>query len=242
VEGLYLSPVSAAAREYTARVVSDIVSRYALDGIHFDYMRYPTDQFDYSAASVAAFRAEALGTLSIAARDRLDVLARSTVTAWADALPDAWAQFRRDRLTQLATGLRAAALAARPGIVVSAAVNPNADEARTARLQDWRLWALTGIVDALCPMIYTTDATEFSLTVARVKTDAGPAPVWAGIGAYRLTPARTTENLRAVRKAGVAGVLLYSYDSLTSSDAPSNYFSLIRPALLEQQSQSSIGR
>jgi len=233
VEGLYLSPVLPASREYTVSVVTDLVSRYNLDGIHFDYLRYPTDQFDYSTSTLAAFRADAAVTLTKDVRDRLDRQANTNVAAWPDALPDAWSQFRRDRLTQLATALRTAARAARPDIVVSAAVAPNADEARTGRLQDWRLWARTGIVDVLCPMIYTVDPQEFSAAVTRVKSDAGAVMVWAGIGAYRLTPARTTENLRVVRKAGVAGVLLYSYDSLTSGDAVPNYFSLIRTALLD---------
>ncbi len=241
VEGLYLSPVAPASREYTVSVINDIASRYAIDGLHLDYLRYPSEQFDYSAATIAAFRADVLARTSTADREKLDRLAISNITAWPDALPEAWAQFRRDRLTQLAASLRATALAARPGIVVSAAVAPNAEEARQGRLQDWREWARAGLLDAIAPMIYTPDAAEFATALTRMKTDAGPTPVWAGIGAYKLSPARTNENVRAVRKAGVAGVLLFSYDSLSGGDAAPNYFSLIRPTLLEQ-AQASIGR
>jgi hypothetical protein len=43
--------------------------------------------------------------------------------------------------------------------------------------------------------------------------------VWAGIGAYRLTPADTVENIRAARRAGAAGVLLFSYDSVRQAAA-----------------------
>lgn len=241
VEGLYLSPVTAASREYTASVINDIVSRYDIDGLHLDYLRYPNDQFDYGPSTLAAFRLDAMPNVTAAQREKLDRAAITTVTAWPDALPAEWAQFRRDRITQLATMLRATALAARPGITISAAVAPNADEARAGRLQDWRLWARTGIVDALAPMIYTADPAEFSTAVTRMKNDAGNAAVWAGIGAYKLTPARTTENLRVVRKASIAGVLVYSYDSLSAGDATPNYFSLIRPALLDL-AQPPIGR
>lgn len=241
VEGLYLSPVAPASREYTVSVINDIVSRYAIDGLHLDYLRYPGEQFDYSVATIAAFRADVLARTSTADREKLDRLALSNITAWPDAMPEAWAQFRRDRLTQLAASLRATALAARPGIVVSAAVAPNADEARQGRLQDWREWARAGLLDAIAPMIYTPDVAEFATALTRMKTDAGTTPVWAGIGAYKLSPARTNENVRAVRKAGVAGVLLFSYDSLSGGDAAPNYFSLIRPTLLEQ-AQASIGR
>lgn len=234
VEGLYLSPVLPASRDYTASVIRDLVSRYELDGIHLDYLRYPNEQFDYSASTLAAFRADAAATVTTATRDRLDQLTRTNAAAWPDALPGPWMQFRRDRLTLLATALRTTALSARPGISVSVTVAPNADDARDGRLQDWRQWARAGIVDALCPMIYTTNPEEFATAVSRVKSDAGSAAVWAGIGAFKLTPARSAENLRAVRRAGMAGVLFYSYDSLSSGAAPSNYFSLIRTALLDQ--------
>ena len=37
----------------------------------------------------------------------------------------------------------------------------------------------------------------------------------AGIGAYRLTPLQTVENIQAARKLGVTGIVLFSYDSMT---------------------------
>jgi hypothetical protein len=44
--------------------------------------------------------------------------------------------------------------------------------------------------------------------------------VWAGIGAYQLSPAQTLSHIAAARKLGVAGVILFSYDSLV---APPNH-------------------
>jgi hypothetical protein len=40
--------------------------------------------------------------------------------------------------------------------------------------------------------------------------------VWAGIGAYRLTPTQTIENIQTARRLGAAGIVLFSYDSLTN--------------------------
>ena len=42
--------------DHTVGVVRDIVSRYAVDGVHLDYVRYPNDEFDYSRGALAAFR------------------------------------------------------------------------------------------------------------------------------------------------------------------------------------------
>ena len=56
VEGLYASPVTPDAAQYVERVVSDIVTRYPVSGVHLDYIRYPSNLFDHSQASLLAFR------------------------------------------------------------------------------------------------------------------------------------------------------------------------------------------
>ena len=40
-EGVYVDPRSEPAREHTLAVFSDIVSRYRVEGFHYDYARYP---------------------------------------------------------------------------------------------------------------------------------------------------------------------------------------------------------
>jgi len=41
IEGLYLDPANPAVREYIADIVHDITSRYDVNGIHLDFIRYP---------------------------------------------------------------------------------------------------------------------------------------------------------------------------------------------------------
>jgi len=40
-EGIYIDPKNVQAREHTLAVFSDIVSRYRVEGFHYDYVRYP---------------------------------------------------------------------------------------------------------------------------------------------------------------------------------------------------------
>jgi uncharacterized lipoprotein YddW (UPF0748 family) len=40
-EGIYIDPKNEEAREHTLAVFSDIVSRYRVEGFHYDYVRYP---------------------------------------------------------------------------------------------------------------------------------------------------------------------------------------------------------
>lgn len=215
IEGLYSSPLVAAAAEHTVAVVRDLTKRYRIDGIHLDYIRYPSERFDYSHSAIRAFTATLRPKLTAAVRRDLDALERDDIFAYPDALPAEWRQFRIDRLTALVRRLRDVVKAERSDAIVTVAAAPDLQEAREHRLQDWGGWLESGLVDAVCPMAYTPETARFVEHIAAARQVAGERPVWAGIGAYRLTPAQTIENIQAARKLGVSGIVLFSYDSMT---------------------------
>jgi uncharacterized lipoprotein YddW (UPF0748 family) len=199
VEGLYTSPLHPAAQEHTAAVVGEIAAKYAVDGIHLDYIRFPNDDFDYSPSAMEQFK---------------------------NALfPERWDDFRRSRLTALVVKIRTAVKTARPNVVFSAAVLPDAQEAFDHRLLDWRGWIDQSLLDVICPMAYTTEPALFQKQIASARAYAGSRPVWAGIGAYQLTPSQTLSHIATARKLGAAGIILFSYEALiappNSSDAVS---------------------
>ena len=219
IDGLYLSPATAGAVEYTAGVVRDLVSRYAVDGVHFDYVRYPNDDFDYSRDTLTAFRK----TLPAAA-------AAVDLRAYPSAFPDRWREFRTDRLTTLMTALRQAVMSARPTAAVSLAVAPSPGEARTRYLQDWTRWLADGLVDIVCPSPYTTEGAAFASQIAAVQDAAGRHLLWAGIGAHRLSPEQTLDDIQAARRLGAAGIILFSYDTLIAPPRGSGYLSQLGKA------------
>ena len=231
VEGLYLSPISDDSQTYTTAVVRDLVERYPLDGVHLDYIRYPGAAFDYGASTVAAFRAAVAPARPAAEQQQLDRAAVKNPVAWADGLPAEFAAFRRDRLTALVRRLQAAVRAARPQAIVSAAVVPDQAAARSSRMQDWSAWARAGYLDVACPMIYTPDATEFAALAAAVDSTLGELPFWAGIGAYRLSLPQTVAHVRTARRAGAAGVVVFSSDFITRASASDR--AQLRTVLLE---------
>ncbi len=124
VEGLYLSPITSGAADYTIDVVRDIIQRYAVDGIHLDYARYPTDDFDYGREALAAFRQDVIGDLSPADRQKYDTRLSGEPTIYTMAFPERWRNFRSGRLTSLIAKVRDAVKAVRPGATISAAVMP----------------------------------------------------------------------------------------------------------------------
>ena len=161
VEGLYLSPLSQGAAAYTAEVLADLVARYPIDGVHLDYVRYPTDAFDYSRSAMAEIRADVRPHLEANERLRMDARAQVRPTSYADRYPERWSALRRSRLTSLVMRLRTVVKRQRPDAVFSAAIVPDENDARTAVFQDWRTWLEGRLLDVVCPMAYTQDARVF---------------------------------------------------------------------------------
>jgi uncharacterized lipoprotein YddW (UPF0748 family) len=219
LEGLYASPIVPAAADYMNAIVRDMAARYPLDGFHFDYARYPNSKFDYSRAALSEFRATVRPRLEPALRRQLDAREAIDLFAYSDARPDDWRSFRISRMTQLMRRLSATVKQERPAAVVSVAAKPDLRDAYDERLQDWGAWITGGIVDVICPMAYTADAAAFADQIASARAASGAHPVWAGIGAYRLSPAQTVANIQAARRLGAGGVILFSYDSLSDPRA-----------------------
>ncbi|MFB3853638.1 MAG: glycoside hydrolase family 10 protein [Vicinamibacterales bacterium] len=216
VEGLYVSPIVPAAADYTAGVIGDIASRYPVDGVHLDYVRYPDDEFDCSPAAVEEFRNEVVAGIPDTERAIIDRRRAKNPLAYVEAFPERWHAFRVSRLTALVERLSREIRTRRPGAAVTAAVVPPPSEARERRLQDWPAWLAGGLLDAVCPMAYATESSAFEAQMKAASDGAAGGDVWAGIGAYRISPSQTIENIRIARRLGASGIVLFSYDSLVT--------------------------
>lgn len=216
VEGLYMSPIPPGSTAHTVSVVSDLIDRYDVDGVHLDYVRYPNEFFDYSAGALEAFQRQLKARLTPAEREWLDARRRTNRFADADLFPHAWADFRRDSVTALVAAIRRSLRSRRPHLQLSAAVYPEPDEARGQKFQDWPAWLEAGLLDVVCPMAYAPDGRQFIDQIRAARRGAAAHPMWVGIGAYRLSFEQTVENVRTARRLGADGIVLFSYDSLTA--------------------------
>jgi uncharacterized lipoprotein YddW (UPF0748 family) len=206
VEGFYLAPAAAGVGAHLEAVTRELVRGYPLDGLHFDFVRYPGREFDYGPAALAAFHGEA----------GAPALRRAL------ASPGAYAEARRAALSALTTRLAGAAREERPGLTVSAAVVPDEAVALTQKYQDWPQWLARGVLDAVCPMAYSPDPRVFRQQVERAQAlAAGRRPVWAGVGAYKLDLEGIVRHIRVARASGASGVVLFSQESLRPGDLAS---------------------
>jgi uncharacterized lipoprotein YddW (UPF0748 family) len=202
-EGLYLSPSAPGAVTHLDAVVRELVGAYAVDGLHLDFIRYPARDYDYSRAALVAFRARR---------------GRGWLLEGPEADPVGWAADRAASVDALVERLARTARAARPSIVVSAAVVPDVIAMRD-KGQAWLGWLRRGLVDAACAMAYTPDTALFREQILALRERLGPqAALWAGIGAYRLQQPGVVEKVLAARGAGASGIVLFSSDSLVNAD------------------------
>ena len=216
VEGLYTSPLHSGAATHVASIAADIVRKYAVDGIHLDYARFPNEDFDYSASAVQQFKLAVRSQLSEADRQRVDAQELVDPLAYPNNFDARWRAFRQAKLNGLIMRVRTAVKSAKPGVIISAAVAPDLDTAVDSRLQDWRSWLDQDLIDVLCPMAYTQDVDLFSRQINAALEFAGERPVWAGVAAYRLSPTATLQHIDVARRSKAAGVILFSYDALVS--------------------------
>lgn len=218
--GFFLDPGHPAAAEYLAGVYLNLVRTYAVDGIHFDYVRYPeTDgrlprgaAVGYNPVNLARFR-RATG--------------RTDTPAPGD---DAWLEWRRDQVTNLVRRVSIEAKAINARVKISAALIPwgqpptgEKDFEHSAPMQrifqDWHTWLKDGWLDLGIPMNYATETDDrvrgwFDGWIRWEKQHQHGRQLAVGLGAYRNTAAHTLAQVRRARVVDggrVAGVSFFSY-------------------------------
>lgn len=212
VEGLYMSPASPETKEHIYSIWMDVLEHYDVDGINFDYVRYPAPDYDYSRISLDRFRLWLVPQLSDDQRTRFAAL-ESDPLVYADSFPSKYNDFRRAQITELVERIYWGVKKRNPKVIVSADVFANAKDAYENRFQDWRSWLQRGFLDVAALMAYSTNTQIFRDQI-RVAVEAGGRDhVWAGIGAYRQVADSTVEKIRAARELGARGIVLFSYTS-----------------------------
>ena len=212
VEGFYLSQAAPETKEHIYSLWIDVLEHYDVDGMNFDYVRYPAPDHDYSKISLQRFRLWLLPQLSDAERGRYAAL-ESDPLVYADSFPAKYSDFRRAQVTETVERIYFGVKKRKPHVVVSADVFANAKDAYENRFQDWTNWLRRGFLDVASLMAYSSN-TELVRSQVKVAVEAGGgARVWAGLGAYRMPVDSLLPKINAARAEGARGIVLFSYNS-----------------------------
>lgn len=218
VEGIYMSPAAPEAREHVYSMWMDVLEKYDVDGMNFDYVRYPAPDYDYSRTSLDRFRLWLAPQLTDSVRARFASMEGDPLV-YADSFPSRYNDFRRAQVTELVERIYFGVKKRKPNVIVSADVFGNAKDAYENRFQDWRDWLRRGFLDVAALMAYSTNTQVFREQI-RVAVEAGGRDkVWAGIGAYRQIADSTVAKIGAAREVGARGIVLFSYTSTIHASA-----------------------
>ena len=214
LEGVYTGPANPEVREHIYKIWMDVLKNYEVDGLHFDYVRLASPDFDYSRTSLDKFRKWLEPKLSKEDRSQLRQSLKLNPLAAPETYADKFGEFQREQITMLVERIYRGVKKQKPQVTVSAAVFANHENAYARRFQDWRRWLSMGILDVACPMAYSTDTAIFQkqIEIATTSAHAAGRRVWAGIGAYRIPSESTVEKINAARTLGSDGIILFSYD------------------------------
>lgn len=205
------SPGVPGAQEHIINVVTDVVRRYDIDGVHFDYIRYPEGApdsgYSHDAISVERFESPAGNPFQLE-----------------------WHDWQREQLTQFVSRAYNAITREKPWLKVSASVigsySAGGWNAYHIVYQDPRRWTELGKMDFIIPMIYwpRTQTTQPFMVRSREWFDHFTLDryVFPGIGSYRYnsdekpyTWAEAEGQIQDLREYGIKGMSFFDARSLS---------------------------
>ena len=205
-DGTYLDPGVPEVREYIVMLIRDILSKYNVDGIMLDYIRYPGKNWGYNKKAVAIFNSE-YGRTGVPEPD-----------------DPAWCDWRRKQVTETVRAIYNAIAQQKPYVGLSAATvtwgkcpwDFRESSAYSKVFQDWRSWMQEGILDANMLMNYKNPSiTQQNIAYAGwligAKRWAYGRHVYSGVMVYGNNTTGAATQIRSAQRRGLPGVVGFSF-------------------------------
>jgi len=209
LSGFYVSlnPCLPEVRAYLVEVFRDIVLRYAVDGLHLDYIRFPNEAPATPKGSGIDYPRDER-TLALYHQD--------TGLAPEDD-KHAWKQWRTEQVTQLVADIHAMMRRAKPKAALSAAVGTIRNRS-LHHFRDGERWVADGIIDAAFPMNYKDDLAAFETGLTMWMPHTEEVTVVPGLWfSPRVAPEEVNELVRRqieMAREETGNFCLFAYASL----------------------------
>jgi uncharacterized lipoprotein YddW (UPF0748 family) len=189
----------------------EVARKYAVDGLHFDYIRYPSGNCCYCDGCRRRFEAHSGRAVANWPKDCVSGSRRAEYRDW-----------RCQQITRLVEAVSREGKRIRPGLKISAAVFSAYPACRESVGQDWVSWVRAGYLDFLCPMDYTDSDLAFSTLVEnQLRLIERRIPLYPGIGATSssstLGADRVAGQIFQARRLGANGFTLFNYQETTAA-------------------------
>ena len=211
--GYFIDPGIPEVQEHLLNVFGDLASGYPdLDGIHLDYIRYPSTDFGYHPVSIGRFQHQK------------------------EVEPDLeWNAWRIRQVSTFVENLYKQTKSLAPNMLLTAAVFADQFEAVGQYAQDWQSWLDKKIIDRVYLMHYHKDDSRFLNILSNVKDMDHDDRIVVGLRAWDPSGASLLPNIFSesrdynvynlidrinwVRDYRFAGLALFSYDGIVKGGA-----------------------
>jgi uncharacterized lipoprotein YddW (UPF0748 family) len=204
---LWLDPAVPEVRTYLEAAVRELAVKYATDGVHLDFVRYP----------------DFVSSLGPTVKTRFERATGRRAADWPEdvksgPLRQAFIRWRAEQVSDFVQAARKAVRRGAPGKLVTAAVFGKYPSCLDAVGQDWESWVNIGLVDYVTPMNYTEDLAKFNEWLGqqtRLRQQAVKVVPGIGVTAAesRLDAAQVIDQIQAARRAGCPGFALFDLDT-----------------------------
>lgn len=211
----WLCPSRPDARELLLTMMEEAVTRYPLDGLHLDYIRFERALVKGSPPPYCFCdhcRKEYQRGAGI------DPIAIQPFTPAFNA----WEAWRENLINSLVAEASVRVKARRPNALLSAAVYPSPENARHYFGQDWGLWARNRWLDFAAPMLYRDYSDEFLRRLEQYARSGltHQIVVLPGVGVNEIQNRIFShdvliEQVLGARRQGMPGMTLFSYSVMT---------------------------
>lgn len=206
----FLDPANPQVRRYLIALLDEIASRYEVDGIQLDYIRYPfqdpkvNQTYGYGEAAREQFeKLTGVDPIKVYPSDR--------------ALWRKWTDFRIQQIDRFVATVSSHLRKNRPELILSAAVFANPRAERLERLQqNWEAWGRRGDLDMIVPMTYASETNALRNLAQPVLTQSSlsSALVLPGIRLLDLPDIIAVDQIQLLRDLPAGGYALFAVENL----------------------------
>jgi uncharacterized lipoprotein YddW (UPF0748 family) len=208
----FLDPANPAVQAYLLSLYKEIVTRYDVDGLQLDYIRYPRQDpgrnFGFGIAARSKFQA-------LTGVDPITLTPNNSSLWWL------WTNFRVQQVDSFVTRVSKEIKQIKPRIIISAAVFPWKPLDRINKIQqNWEAWVNRGEVDLLVPMTYAPDTSVFLQQGVQPVLDGmaqAPTLLLPGVLIKNLGDTELLDKLQALRDLPAGGYSLFAAEHLRPS-------------------------
>ncbi|HEY9603068.1 MAG TPA: family 10 glycosylhydrolase, partial [Allocoleopsis sp.] len=209
----FFDPANPEVRRYLLALIEEIATRYDVDGIQLDYIRYPfqdvqgKQSYGYGQAARQIFKEQT-------GYDPIKVYP-SNRELW-----QKWTNFRVQQIDSFVATVAQRLRSQRPNLILSAAVFPLPRAERVQRLQqNWEDWAIRGDIDLMVPMTYAMDSRALQTLAQPSLSDSslGSALILPAIRLLNMPTMTAVDQIQLLRDLPAGGYALFAVENLDTA-------------------------